>query len=98
MKKLSINLILYAVMFLLAGLLVITVSRQSNQARMTIPQSVSFTGEYCQNGGTWKRLETENRLSAYGDTEELKSYGGYYLKEYAWAETRNGQLDRLTVF
>lgn len=27
-----------------------------------------------------------------GDVEEIKKYGGYYLKEYDWAETRNGQL------
>lgn len=27
-----------------------------------------------------------------GDLEGLKSYGGDYLREYSWAETRNGQL------
>lgn len=30
-----------------------------------------------------------------GDTEGLKSYGGYYLKEYSWSETRNAQLDSM---
>ena len=36
-----------------------------------------------------------------GETEGLKSYGGYYLKEYSWSETRNGQLNSMkeaTVF
>ena len=30
-----------------------------------------------------------------GNTEGLKSYGGYYLKEYSWSETRNGQLSSM---
>lgn len=30
-----------------------------------------------------------------GDKESLKSYGGYYLKEYSWSETRNGQLNSM---
>lgn len=30
-----------------------------------------------------------------GETEGLKSYGGYYLKEYSWSETRNGQLNSM---
>lgn len=27
-----------------------------------------------------------------GQETELKNYGGYYLKEYSWAESRNGQI------
>lgn len=30
-----------------------------------------------------------------GDPEGLQSYGGYYLKEYSWSETRNGQLSSM---
>ena len=30
-----------------------------------------------------------------GETEGLKSYGGYYLKEYSWSERRNGQLNSM---
>lgn len=30
-----------------------------------------------------------------GEADGLKKYGGYYLKEYSWSETRNGQLDSL---
>lgn len=30
-----------------------------------------------------------------GNTEGLKSYGGYYLKEYSWSEIRNGQLNSM---
>lgn len=30
-----------------------------------------------------------------GESEGLKSYDGYYLKEYSWSEVRNGQLNRL---
>ena len=30
-----------------------------------------------------------------GDANELKNYGGYYLKEYSWSETRNGQLSSM---
>lgn len=30
-----------------------------------------------------------------GEPEGLKCYGGYYLKEYSWSETRNGQLNSI---
>lgn len=30
-----------------------------------------------------------------GEPEGLKSYGGYYLAEYSWSETRNGQLNSM---
>ena len=51
LKKIPINLILYTVMFLIAGLLVISASCQSHQAVMSIPIPVHFTGEYSQSTG-----------------------------------------------
>lgn len=30
-----------------------------------------------------------------GNQEELKKYGGFYLSEYSWAETRNAQLSNM---
>ena len=30
-----------------------------------------------------------------GDQEALKKYGGVYLNEYSWAETRNAQLNSI---
>lgn len=32
-----------------------------------------------------------------GKTDDMKNYDGYYLKEYDWAETRNGQLTGLKM-
>lgn len=65
MKKIPVNLVLYTAMFFLAGILVISVSLQSNQAVMPIPFPLHFTGEYSQNGGEWQTLDTETDLSAY---------------------------------
>ena len=65
LKKIPINLILYTAMFLIAGLLVISASRQSHQAVMSIPIPVHFTGEYSQSGGEWQMLDTETDLSSY---------------------------------
>lgn len=30
-----------------------------------------------------------------GDTEAIRAYGGDYMKEYSWAETRNAQLNSM---
>ena len=30
-----------------------------------------------------------------GDQEAMKKYGGVYLNEYSWAETRNAQLNSI---
>lgn len=65
MKKIPINVILYAAMFLIAGVLIIAVSRQSNQAVMSMPMPVHFTGEYSQSGGKWQTIDTGAELSAY---------------------------------
>lgn len=52
-------------MFLMAVILVISVSRRSSQAAMSIPSPVWFTGEYSQDGGEWQTLDTGTDLSAY---------------------------------
>lgn len=67
LKKIPVNLILYTAMFLMAGILVIMVSRQSNQAVMSRPFPVHFTGEYSLNGGEWQTLDTETKLPYYQD-------------------------------
>lgn len=103
MKKIPINLILYTAMFLLAGLLVISVSCGSNQAVLSIPMPVHFIGEYSQNGGEWKQIDTETDLSAYegdimlrgrfSDGELLE--GGelrFYLNHIGMGIYRNGEI------
>lgn len=65
LKKTPVNIILYAAMLLMAGLLVMTVSSQSNQAVMSIPAHIHFDGVYRQNGGEWQTLDAEADLSAY---------------------------------
>lgn len=102
MKKIPINLIMYTAMFLIAGILVISVSRQSNQAVMSMPFPLHFTGEYSQNGGEWQMLDTETDLSAYNgdvmfrgrfDTElpegaEIR----FYLNHIGMDIYRNGEI------
>lgn len=58
MKKIPINLIMYTAMFLVAGILVISASRQSHQAVMSIPIPIHFTGEYSQGGRCLTRKQT----------------------------------------
>ena len=65
MKKSKINLILYILIFLFAGLVVFLACRRSNQAIMSIPLPFQFVGEYSQNGGEWQTLSAETNLSAY---------------------------------
>ena len=72
MKKIPINLILYTVMFLIAGLLVISASCQSHQAVMSIPMPVHFTGEYSQGGGEWQMLDAKTDLSSYNGAVTLR--------------------------
>lgn len=83
LKKIPINLILYTAMFLIAGILVISVSRQSNQAVMSIPMPVHFTGEYSQNGGEWQTLDTGTDLSAYQGDVTLRGRFDTELSEGA---------------
>ena len=72
LKKKPINLILYTVMFLIAGLLVISASHQSHQAVMSIPMPVHFTGEYSQSGGEWQMLDAKTDLSSYNGAVTLR--------------------------
>lgn len=102
MKKIPINLILYTAMFLIAGILVISVSRRSNQSVMSIPIPLHFTGEYSQNGGEWQTLDTETDLSAYhGDVTlrgrfdtELPEGAGiwFYLNHIGMDIYRDGEI------
>lgn len=102
LKKIPINLILYTVMFLIAGLLVISASRQSHQAVMSNPMPVHFTGEYSQGGGEWKMLDTETDLSSYNgavtlrgrfDTDLLKGAEiRFYLNHISVDIYRDGEL------
>lgn len=86
MKKIPINLILYTAMFLIAGLLVISASRQSHQAVMSIPIPVHFTGEYSQSGGEWQMLDTETDLSSYNGAVTLR--GRFDIELLEGAEIR----------
>lgn len=72
MKKIPINLILYTVMFFIAGLLVISASCQSHQAVMSIPLPIHFTGEYSQGGGEWQMLDAKTDLSSYNGAVTLR--------------------------
>lgn len=83
MKKIPVNLILYTAMFLIAGILVISASRQSHQAVMSIPIPVHFTGEYSQSGGEWQTLDTETELSAYHGDVTLRGRFDIELPEGA---------------
>lgn len=86
MKKIPINLIMYTAMFLIAGILVISASRQSHQAVMSIPIPVHFTGEYSQGGGEWQMLDTETDLSSYNGAVTLR--GRFDTELFEGAEIR----------
>lgn len=73
-------------MFLIAVLLIISVSRQSNQAAMSIPLPVHFTGEYSQNGGEWQTLDPETHLSAYSGNVTFR--GSFDTELWEGAEIR----------
>lgn len=102
LKKIPINLILYTVMFLIAGLLVISASRQSHQAVMSIPMPVHFTGEYSQSGGEWQMLDAKTDLSSYNgavtlrgrfDTELLEGAEiRFYLNHISVDICRDGEI------
>lgn len=72
LKKLSIHTILYLAMLLMAGLLILSVSRKSHQAAMSLPFPVHFTGDYSENGGEWQTLDAETDLSAYHKNVTLR--------------------------
>ena len=63
MKK-KINIILYIILFLFAGLVIFLACHQSNQAIMSMPMPLQFVGEYSQDGGEWQTLSGETDLSA----------------------------------
>ena len=73
-------------MFLIAGLLVISVSCQSHQAVMSIPMPVHFTGEYSQGGGEWQMLDAKTDLSSYNGAVTLR--GRFDTELLEWAEIR----------
>lgn len=73
-------------MFLIAGILVISASRQSHQAVMSIPIPVHFTGEYSQGGGEWQMLDTETDLSSYNGAVTLR--GRFDTELFEGAEIR----------
>ena len=62
--KKKINIILYIILFLFAGLVIFLACRQSNQAIMSMPMPLQFVGEYSQDGGKWQTLSGETDLSA----------------------------------
>lgn len=86
MKKIPINLILYTAMFLMAGILVISVTRQTQQSAMTTPFPVHFAGEYSQDGGEWQTLGAETDLSAYAG--DITFRGGFDTELPEGAEIR----------
>lgn len=62
--KKKINIILYIILFLFAGLVIFLACSQSNQAIMSMPMPLQFVGEYSQDGGEWQTLSGETDLSA----------------------------------
>lgn len=103
MKKIPVNFILYLIMFLAAGILVLSVSHRSTQAAMSLPMPVYFTGEYSQDGGEWQSFDTDTELSAYdGDvvlrgrfpgTEDAEGIAlRFYLNHIGLEIYRDGEL------
>ncbi|MGN0480099.1 MAG: sensor histidine kinase [Lachnospiraceae bacterium] len=72
MKKSRIDLVLYIIMFLFAGIVIFTVCKKSNQAFLAMPLQLNFVGEYSQNGGEWKPLSEDTDLSSYDGDLLLK--------------------------
>lgn len=83
MKKHQINLILYILIFLFAGLVVFTVCRRSNQSFFAMSLPLQFVGEYCQNGEEWQPLGEDTDLSAFDGELSLKGRFDMELPEGA---------------
>ena len=65
MNKTIVNRILYAAMFLIAGVMVLLACSRSHQSTMSFQFPLQFIGEYSQDGGDWQTFREETNLSAY---------------------------------
>ena len=83
MEKFKVNLILCIIMFFFAGLVIFQACRQSNQAIMSIPLPIQFTGEYSLNSGEWQTMSGETSLSAYDGDLVLRGRFDMELSEGA---------------
>ena len=71
-------------LLLLAAVLLVSVNMQSHQAIPSFSLPLTFEGVYSQNGGEWKTLEKNTRISALdGDLVLRGTFGEsqQYLEE-----------------
>lgn len=88
-------------MFLMAGMLILSVSLRSHQAMMSTPLPLHFTGEYSREDGKWQKLDRNTRLSAdhgtvilRGELDEELPEGAevrFYLNHIGMEIYRNGE-------
>ena len=75
MKKISLQTIGHAILFLLVSVCVILAIYDQSQAVMAMLLPVEFEGEYSlDEGETWKAYTDENDLYANSDTIYLKGH------------------------
>lgn len=65
MKKPKINLALYILIFLFAGIVIFAACKQTSQSFLAMSLQLKFVGEYSQNGGEWQSLGEDTDLSAF---------------------------------
>lgn len=84
-------------LLLLAVLLLVVVNLQSHQAMPTLLLPMTFEGEYSQNGGEWKTLETDTWLNALDGDLVLKGTFGELQPDLAEGSAVSFYLDYIMM-
>ncbi|MGN0366042.1 MAG: hypothetical protein ACI4E5_08930 [Suilimivivens sp.] len=98
-KKVTIYIIGYVTLFLMAGMVMYQLNQRNNQAKASFVIPVKFSGEFSIGGEEWKPLDETTRLPAFdgdvllrGNFEEL--YQGnvsFYLNHVGVSIAVNGE-------
>ena len=73
-RKTYINYLALAVLLLLAAVCLLSVSLNNNQAALSMPIPLTFSGEYSYDGENWLPLSEEAELSALRGSVILRGH------------------------
>lgn len=80
-KKTYIDYLVSGILLLLAMVCLLSVSLSSNQASLSIPIPLTFSGEYSYDGETWMPLSDGAELSALPGSVILRGHLDGGLRE-----------------
>ena len=106
-KSKRVNGFLQISVLIAAIICLFIVTRNNNQATLSLPMPQKFVGEYSQNGGKWKPLKDKTKISAFeGDVIlrghlkfEVPQEGGlvFYADHIGYSFYINGELFTLNA-